>query len=111
MFKNALKGKISSYDNFYSDYKRFSNLFKNITRKQFSKVNGCLISLDFEQGNLFETTACNIVMSRNKNIKRKYFSFDMMTNNKRGVIEEASRILRDDVENITHLNSTRLDVC
>jgi methylthioribose-1-phosphate isomerase len=74
-------------------------------------VNGCLLSLDFEQGDLFETTACNISMSRNKNIKKKYVSFDLINKQKRKIIEEASRIIREDVENITQLNSNKLDVC
>jgi hypothetical protein len=79
--------------------------------KQFSKVNGGLIGLDFEQGNLFETTACNIAMSRNRNISRKYYSFNTINKSRRIVIEEASRILREDVKEISLLNSSRLDVC
>ncbi len=78
--------------------------------KQFGKVNGALIGLDFDQGNLFETTACNISMSMNKNISRKYYSFNKFNKNKRSVIEEASRILREDIKDISLINSSRLDV-
>jgi len=116
MIKNVFKTNLFSLKYFNSvsnsDIRKTFNLFKyTLTQKHFSKVNGGLISLDFDQGNLFETTACNIAMSRNKNIKRKYFSFDLINDKKRGVIEEASRILREDVEDITQLNSNRLDVC
>ncbi len=111
MIKNVLKR--NSYFNFniIIEKNKFSDFHKNHARKHFSKVNGCLLSLDFEQGDLIETTACNISMSRNKNIKKKYVSFDLINKQNRKIIEEASRILREDVENITQLNSNKLDVC
>lgn len=100
MFKNvwnhSLKHKIHFYDT---------------SIKSFSKVNGCLISLGFEHGNLFETTACNIAISRNRKIKRNYFSFDILDGNRKSVLEEVTRILRDDVKNIQELNSSKIDVC
>ena len=79
--------------------------------KSFSKLNGCLISLGFEHGNLFETTACNIAISRNRKIKRNYFSFDIFDENRKSVLEEVTRILRDDVKKIAELNSSKIDVC
>jgi len=85
------------------------SLHKNLF-KPFSKVNGALIGLDFEQGNLFETTTCNISMSTNKNISRKYYSFNKFKKNKRSVMEEASRILREDIKDISSINSSKLDV-
>jgi hypothetical protein len=79
--------------------------------KSFSKLNGGLISFGFEHGNLLETTACNIAISRNRKIKRNYFSFDIFDENQKSVLEEVTRILRDDVKNIRELNSSKIDVC
>ena len=79
--------------------------------KYFSKIQGGLISLDFEQGNLHETTTCNIAMSRNRKIIRNYISFNSFNYDKRSTLEEATRILREDVKDITELNSSKLDVC
>ena len=101
MFKNVLN---------HLCHKNKIHFYKN-SIKSFSKINGCLISLGFEHGNLFETTACNIAISRNRKISRKYISFDIFDENRRSVLEEVTRILRDDVKNITELNSSKIDVC
>ena len=78
--------------------------------KSFGKLNGCLISSGFQHGNLLETTACNIAISRNRKIKRYYYSFDIFDENQKSVLEEDS-ILRDDAKNIRELNSSKIDVC
>jgi hypothetical protein len=97
---------------------KLKNVFKfNFTNfKKFSTVNtvnGCLISYGFNLGDLHEASTCNISMSKIKEIKRKYISFDLYnegSKSKSSILEESSRIMREDIKDISKINISKLDV-